>query len=91
MGVGNHHVHHAVRGHGVFPCKRFIDTCGSAVFAQAKVIWPMGESQVWSVKCSTRSDFAVRFGVRCCWLGVGWFEPHAARRFNRAEHDLQNV
>ena len=88
MGVGYHHVHHAVRRQRVVPCKRFVDANGRPVLIQHQVFWTVHKPEVRTVKRLTGGDFAVWFGVRCRGLGVGRFETHAARGFHSTKHDL---
>ena len=51
----------------------------------------MGIAQVRAVERGAGRDLAVWLGVRRGRLGVGRFEAHAARGFDRAKQDLQHM
>ena len=91
MGVGDDHVHKAMRTQRIFPRKRLVDARGAAVGPEAQILGACGIAQMRAIQRLARRAIAVRPGVDMRRLGVWRLETHAAWHLDRAEQDLKDV
>ena len=91
MGIGDDHVHQPVGRHRVVPRKRLVDALGIARLVQQQVLGPVHKAEVRPVERLAGPVAGMGFRMRRHGFRIGRLEPHAARRLDRAQQDLQRV
>ena len=91
MGIGYHHMHQAMRRHGVFPSVGLVNAGRAAVVFETQIVRPLNIAQMRPVQRGAGGDFAVRFGMRRNGFWIRRLKAKPAGHLNRAQDDLQQM
>src|SRR5690606_23042364 len=94
MGIGDHHMHHSMRGDGRLPGEGLVYARRPAIGIHKKVFRPAWKAEVRSGERLVGAKMlrtAMRRGMRRNRFRIGWLEAEAAGTIHRAYQHLQEV
>ena len=91
MGIGNDHMHHAMRRERVFPGEGTVNPRRRAVCLQCQLLWPAHIAQMRPRQRLARHRVEMRRRMRLDRFRIGRLHPVTARHIHRPQQNLQQV